>query len=108
MILLYFKMELAKAMDRTRVMQPALDFLKAKPEKAAPQAKKKRIKGKQAPAFSVRGDAPRGKEQGTPVPKDFQGMRKVVAPVKYPRLPTEAQLRDKASKKSRNACARRS
>ena len=95
-------MEHAKAMDRTRVMQPALDFLKAKPgvEKAAPQVKKKRIKGKQAPAFSRRGDAPRGKEQGTPVPKDFQGMRKVDAPVKYPRLPTEAQLRDKASKKA--------
>ena len=95
-------MEHAKAMDRTRVMQPALDFLNAKPgvEKAAPQAKKKRIKGKQAPAFSVRGDAPRGKEQGTPVPKDFQGMRTVDAPVKYPRLPTEAQLRDKASKKA--------
>ena len=73
MILLYFKMSLehAKAMDRTRVMQPFL-----------------------------RGNAPRGGEKGTPVPQDFQGVRKVDAPVKYPRLPTEAQLRDKAAKRA--------
>ena len=94
-------LEHARAMSRTRVMEPALEFLKAKPgaEKAVHPTRKKRIKGKTAPAVSARGDAPRGGEKGTPVPTDFQGMRKVDAPVKYPRLPTESQLRDNAAKK---------
>ena len=55
----------------------------------------------QEKALSKRGDAPRGGEKGTAVPKDFQGTRKVAAPVKYPRkLPTEAQLRDNAAKRA--------
>ena len=99
-------------MSRAQVMQPSLAFLEAQPgpAKAAPPAKKKRIQSKKAPAvalraapkaLSKRGDAPRGGEKGTPVPKDFQGTRSVAAPVKYPRkLPTEAQLRDNASKKA--------
>ena len=88
-------------MSRAQVMQPSLAFLEAQPgpAKAAPPAKKKRLKGKTG--VSKRGDAPRGGEKGTPVPKDFQGTRSVAAPVKYPRkLPTEAQLRDNAAKRA--------
>ena len=84
-------------------LQPSLAFLEAQPgpAKAKPPAKKKRIQGKKAPAVSKRGDAPRGGERGTPVPKDFQGTRSVAAPVKYPRkLPTEAQLRDNAAERA--------
>ena len=105
-------LEEARAMSRAQVMQPSLAFLEAQPgpAKAAAPAKKKRIQGKKAPAVSKRGDAPRGGEKGTPVPKDFQGTRSVgasrraegaAAPVKYPRkLPTEAQLRDNAAKRA--------
>ena len=91
-------LEDARAMQRTQVMQPALSLLEAKPGPArAVQGKKK----KKAPAVSKRGDPPRGGEKGTAVPKDFQGTRKVDAPVKYPRkLPSEAQLRDNAAKRA--------
>ena len=94
-------LEDARAMQRTQVMQPALSLLEAKPGPASAAQRKKRIKGKKAPAVSKRGDAPRGGEKGTAVPKNFQGTRKVAAPVKYPRkLPTEAQLRNNAAKRA--------
>ena len=100
-------LEERRAMNRAQVMAPPLGkFAMAHAENMERKKlekhdlEKKKMLEKKRKKYPQRGDSPRGGEKGTPVPIDFQGTRSVDAPVKYPRLPTEAQLRDNASKRA--------
>ena len=104
-----YSLEYARAMERTRLMEPPLAVLDPRTvpvEKA--RAPKKRLKGKQQ-TVSKRGSPGRaGNEKGRDLPRNFAGQRKRLVgkqagggTAQYPvKFPTEAQLRDNAGRRA--------
>ena len=107
-----YSLEHARAMARTRIMEPPLAVLDPRiVEVEKPRGPKKRIKGKQ-PTVSKRGSPGRVGEKGRALPMNFAGnsqlKKRIVgkqaaldgtgkSPVKFP---TEAQMRDNAGRRA--------
>ena len=102
-----YSLEHARAMARTRIMEPPLAVLDPRTvEVEKPRAPKKRMKGKQQ-TVSKRGSPGRaGNEKGRDPPRKFAGQRRRIVGkqadgVNYPvKFPTEAQLRDNAGRRA--------
>ena len=108
-----YSLEHARAMARTRIMEPPLAVLDPRTvEVEKPRAPKKRMKGKQQ-TVSKRGSPGRaGNEKGRDFPRKFAGQsqprKRLVGKQaaldgtgKYPvKFPTEAQLRDNAGRRA--------
>ena len=104
-----YSLEHARAMARTRIMEPPLAVLDPRTvEVEKPRAPKKRMKGKQQ-TVSKRGSPGRaGNEKGRDPPRNFAGQRKRLVgkqagggTAQYPvKFPTEAQLRDNAGRRA--------
>ena len=104
-----FSLEHARAMARTRIMEPPLAVLDPRTvEVEKPRAPQKRMKGKQQ-TVSKRGSPGRaGGERGRDPPMKLAGQRKRIVgkqagggTAQYPvKFPTEAQLRDNAGRRA--------
>ena len=103
-----YSLEQARAMARTRIMEPPLAVLDPRTVAVEkPRAPKKRMKGKQQ-TVSKRGSPGRaGNEKGRDPPRKFAGQRRRIVgkqtdfAVNYPvKFPTEAQLRDNAGRRA--------
>ena len=106
-----FSLEHARAMARTRIMEPSLAVLDPRTVPVEkPRAPKKRMKGKQQ-TVSTRGSPGRaGNEKGRDPPMKLAGKsqtkkrlvgKQAAGTAQYPvKFPTEAQLRDNAGRRA--------